>query len=57
MSQVSNTFVMTNNSKVSKKQVNNYRILRKLGEGSFAKVRLVQDVNSGQKYAMKQMNK
>ena len=38
------------------KFINDYKVIRKLGEGAFAKVRLVQDQDC-KLFAMKQMNK
>ena len=37
--------------------INNYIIEKNLGEGSFAKVKLCRDKDTGNKYAIKLMNK
>ena len=58
MSKVSSTvLVVSKNKAKNKKIVNNYQILKKLGEGAFAKVRLVKDKKTGELFAMKHMNK
>jgi len=37
--------------------VNQYKIIKTLGQGSFAKVKMVQDIETQEYYAMKQINK
>ena len=37
--------------------INDYRLVKKLGEGSFAKVKLCVQESTGNQYAMKKMNK
>jgi len=37
--------------------VNNYKIKKLLGEGSFGKVNLCEDISTGTLYALKQINK
>lgn len=37
--------------------INNYKIFEPIGQGSFGKVKLCEDINTGIKYAIKQMNK
>ena len=54
-SKVSNS-VLSSTKKTSK-IVNNYKIIKKLGQGAFAKVRLVKDKRNGELFAMKQMCK
>ena len=39
------------------KRINQYLIIRVLGEGSYGKVKLVEDQNSGKQYAMKVLKK
>ena len=50
---------MKNTDKVSKskKMINQYKVLSTLGKGSFAEVCLCYDTNTGEKYAVKKMNK
>ena len=37
--------------------INDYKVLKKLGQGSFAKVKLCMDKKEGEKYAIKKMVK
>ena len=49
--------VLKKNVTNGKQFVNNFEILKTLGKGSFAKVKLARDVNTNQYYAIKVMNK
>ena len=47
----------TKKKKTSHSRINEYRVIEKLGEGSFSKVMLCMNKKTRQYYAIKQMNK
>ena len=54
--------VSTNSCQTSKKKngkflINQYRVLKTIGSGSFARVKLVKDTVTNELFAMKTMNK
>lgn len=51
------TYVSLSTFNKKKGKINGYKKLHKLGQGSFAKVYLAEHIETGIKYAIKQMNK